>query len=145
MATLKGTLQGGGYSLTKTRQYVFDALTDSDALSMNQLIRKLENKMDRASIYRTVELFEKLGIVNRIQIGWKYKLELSEAFSDHHHHAACMNCGKVIAFEENVDLEDGINSLASDLNFQLASHSLELRGLCADCQKKPKNLMTPGV
>ncbi len=103
---------------------------------MDQLIRKLRHKMDRASIYRTIELFEKLGIVNRLQIGWKYKLELSETFAGHHHHATCLQCEKVIAFEENPELEAGIHKLAEDLGFKLTSHSLELRGLCKDCQNK---------
>jgi len=132
--TLKEYLQKEGYSLTKTRQQVFNALADSDTLSMNQLIRKLQNKMDRASIYRTIDLFEKLGIVTRLQIGWKYKLELSEAFAGHHHHATCLNCGKIIAFEENPKLEDDINKLANDIRFKLTAHSLELRGLCSTCQ-----------
>jgi Fur family transcriptional regulator, ferric uptake regulator len=127
-------LKEQGHSLTKTRQQVFNALADSDALSMNQLVRKLQHKMDRASIYRTIELFERLGIVNRLQIGWKYKLELSEEFAGHHHHAACMNCGKVVAFEESPELEADIHDLAKQLGFNLTSHSLELRGLCPECQ-----------
>lgn len=133
---VKELLKSKGHSLTKTRQQVFSALTDSDALSMSQLVRKLQFKMDRASIYRTIDLFERLGIVNRLQIGWKYKLELSEEFADHHHHAACMNCGKIVAFEENADLEIDIHKLSDHLGFKLTSHSLELRGLCPDCQSK---------
>ncbi|HTE21496.1 MAG TPA: transcriptional repressor [Candidatus Limnocylindria bacterium] len=136
--TIAVVLKQNGYSLTKTRQQVFNALADSDALSMSQLTRKLQHKMDRASIYRTIDLFEKLGVVNRLQIGWKYKLELSEAFAGHHHHAACMQCGKVTAFEENPELEAGIHALSKELNFQLTSHSLELRGLCPTCQSDPK-------
>lgn len=132
---LSQTLKSHGYSLTKPRQEVFAALSDSDALSMRQLVGKLIHKMDRASIYRTIDLFEKLGVVNRLQIGWKYKLELSEAFVEHHHHAACMNCGKVIAFEEEKQLEAQIDKIARDLKFSVASHSLEIRGLCPKCQE----------
>jgi Fur family transcriptional regulator, ferric uptake regulator len=132
--SLKHTLQSERHNLTKTRQNVFNALADSDALSMNQLVRKLQHKMDRSSIYRTVELFEKLGIVNRLQIGWKYKLELSETFAGHHHHATCMNCNKVIAFEESQKLESDIHDLAESLGFKLTSHTLELRGLCRECE-----------
>jgi Fur family ferric uptake transcriptional regulator len=132
--SLEHALKDQGYSLTKARRNVFNALADSDALSMNQLIRKLQHKMDRSSIYRTIELFEKLGIVNRLQIGWKYKLELSEAFAGHHHHATCLNCNKVLAFEESQELENGIHDLAEQLGFKLTSHALELRGLCKNCQ-----------
>lgn len=134
LPTLESVLKERGYSLTKTRQHVFNALADSDTLTMAQLTRKLTQKMDRASVYRTIDLFEKLGIVNRLQIGWKYKLELSHEFAGHHHHATCMQCGKVIAFEEHASLESDITKLAADMNFRLTSHSLELRGLCHDCQ-----------
>lgn len=134
--TLAKKLKEHGMSLTKQRQYIFNALADSDTLTMAQLIRKVKAKMDRASVYRTVDVFEKIGIINRVQIGWKYKLELSDLFADHHHHATCIQCGKVVSFEEDFELENNINHLASNLNFVLISHSLELRGLCFDCQKK---------
>jgi Fur family transcriptional regulator, ferric uptake regulator len=132
--TLREALKSKGLSVTKTRQQVFNALADSDTLTMNQLTRKLIHKMDRATVYRTIELFEKLGIVNRVQIGWKYKLELSEKFAGHHHHATCMQCGTVIAFEEDPNLESDIHALAEGLGFKLTSHSLELRGLCPACR-----------
>lgn len=134
-ATLKEALSSKGYSLTKARQHVFNALADSDTLSMSQLVRKLGHKMDRASVYRTIDLYEKLGIVNRLQIGWKYKLELSEAFAGHHHHATCTNCGRVVAFEESPELEQDIHFLAGTLGFELTSHTLELRGTCPSCQE----------
>lgn len=135
-STLKDTLKTHGHSMTKTRQQVFQALSDSDTLSMAQLIRKLQHKMDRASVYRTIDLFEQLGIVNRIQIGWKYKLELSDIFTEHHHHITCLECNIITPFEENVDLENDILKLADDLGFVLSGHSLELRGLCKTCQEK---------
>jgi Fur family ferric uptake transcriptional regulator len=80
-----------------------------------------------------VELFEKLGIISRLQIGWKYKLELSDLFTEHHHHATCMQCGTVIALEEDESLENGIRLLAKEANFTLTNHSLEIRGLCSSC------------
>ena len=134
--TIAAVLKQHGHSVTQARQDVFNAMVDSGPLTMAQLTNKVRARIDRASVYRTVELFEKLGIINRLQIGWKYKLELSDVFTGHHHHAACMNCGKVVAFEENPDLEADIHKLADSLGFKLASHSLELRGLCADCQAK---------
>lgn len=134
LAKLKKVLKDHNYSVTKTRQQVFNALADSDTLGMNQLIIKLKNKMDRASVYRTIDIFEKLGIVNRLQIGWKYRLELSDAFIEHHHHAICLNCEKIIAFEESPELEKDIDKLAAELGIKLASHSLELKGTCRECQ-----------
>ncbi len=134
--TVASVLKQHGFSVTKPRQYVFGALADSGPLSMAQLANKVHAYVDRASVYRTVELFERLGIVNRLQIGWKYKLELSDLFTEHHHHAACMDCGSVLSLEEDEALEAGIQQLAEAVGFTVTTHSLELRGLCSNCKTK---------
>ena len=126
-------LRQNGYSLTKTRQAVFNALTDTGPITMAQLITKVRAKADRASVYRTVELFEKLGIINRIQVGWKYKLELSDLFTEHHHHATCLQCGKIVPLEEDPVLEKSIHKLSRSVGFTDTSHILEIRGLCSEC------------
>lgn len=131
---LTTTLQEHSYSVTKPRLAVFAVLSDNDAMSIGQLVKKLQPDIERTSVYRTVDLFEKLGIINRIHIGWKYKLELSEQFSHHHHHAACTVCGSVVVFEEDEALEQGIHALSNRLGIKLESHTLELRGVCADCR-----------
>jgi Fur family ferric uptake transcriptional regulator len=102
---------------------------------MNELISRLP-EIDRASIYRTIELFLRLGIVERIQIGWKYKIELSAAYSHHHHHMTCISCGEVLSFEENHDLERVLDDIASHSTFRPTSHQIEIRGYCKNCQIK---------
>jgi Fur family transcriptional regulator, ferric uptake regulator len=80
-------------------------------------------------------LFERLGIVQRLQIGLKYKLELSAAFSHHHHHLSCTRCGAIIPFEEDPALEKRLALLATAKNFQPIDHQLEIRGFCSNCTK----------
>lgn len=103
---------------------------------MGELTQKLKHDADRASVYRTVELFERLGIVQRIQVGWKYRLELSDSFNPHHHHIHCTQCSRVVSLSEDAALERHISSLAHQAGFQLTSHQLELSGLCESCSKK---------
>lgn len=128
-------LKERGYSVTRARQAVFNALTDAGPITMAQLVNKVQAHADRASVYRTVELFEKLGIINRLQIGWKYKLELSDVFTEHHHHATCLQCGKVIALEEDEALESGIQKLAESASFTATKHTLEIHGICVQCSQ----------
>ncbi len=127
------TLKAHGHSLTKPRRALYDVLADGDTFTMAQLVTRLNAVMDRTSVYRSVALLEKIGVINRIQIGWKYKLELSDDYASHHHHAACMKCGRVVVFEENEKLEADIHSLARSLGFILSGHTLELRGVCKEC------------
>ncbi len=91
--------------------------------------------IDRASVYRTIALFEKLGIVQRLQIGWKYKLELSDAFHRHHHHLSCTGCGSTFALQEDPELEARLTLLAQRQHFAMHGHQLEIQGLCNKCSK----------
>ena len=133
---LQQRLTSGGYSSTRVRGLVFAALEHAQPQTMRELVIKLSPAVDRASIYRTVALFEQLGIVQRIQIGWKYKLELSNEFQDHHHHLTCVQCGKFESFHEHESLEGLLQAIAEGHRFELKSHQLELQGVCSDCSSK---------
>lgn len=101
---------------------------------MHDLAGLLEGVIDRASLYRVVGLFERLGIVQRIYIGWKYKVELSDVFAHHHHHISCLNCGKVVPIREEEQIEKLLSTLAARYDFKAQSHQLEIQGFCQDCQ-----------
>lgn len=131
---LQKILKGNGYSITKARTLVCEALWDSEPQTMQQLGKKLSGKIDRASLYRTIELFEKLGLVNRIYIGWKYKLELSDVLTHHHHHISCLRCGRIIAIHEEDQIEQLIDQIAQQHGVKAERHQLEIQGTCQDCQ-----------
>lgn len=131
---LSETLKKHGYSLTKPRQTVFAALQSGTPRSMRELTLDLSSVIDRASIYRTVALFEELGIVVRVQQGWKYKIELSDVFSPHHHHVTCTNCGRSMSFDEPDGLTELLDGIALENGFTHENHSLEISGLCAQCR-----------
>jgi Fur family ferric uptake transcriptional regulator len=125
-------LKKHGYSLTPARLKLFSTLQNHNASTMAELTALLR-EYDRATVYRTVELFEKLGIISRVQLGWKHKLELSDMFHHHHHHLSCTNCGQVIVLHEDSTLEQHIKTLSMHSDFTATDHQLEIRGLCQDC------------
>jgi Fur family ferric uptake transcriptional regulator len=128
------TLKKNKYSLTQARTLVFEALQDEEPLSMSELLVKLDRMIDRASLYRTITLFEQLGIVQRLQMGWKYKIELADDFNFHHHHITCKNCGLTLPVREDLTLEASIRTLAMEYGFTEVTHQLEMHGLCPRCQ-----------
>lgn len=130
---LSAVLKRGHYSLTKPRRAVFATLQGQEPQTMHELVARCRD-IDRASIYRTVALFEQLGIVHRLQMGWKYKLELTDAFSHHHHHLSCTQCGNITALPEDPALERRLQALAAQYNFTAQDHQLEIRGLCSHCR-----------
>lgn len=135
--TLKAILKQNGASLTRPRRVVFDILLSQKPLGMKALTRLASNKVDRASVYRSIELFEKLGIVHRLNIDWKYKIELSDAFLGHHHHFYCTNCGKTFSMTANTMLETMIDTVAKKSDFNPRGHQLEIYGLCQKCASLP--------
>ncbi|HVS78753.1 MAG TPA: Fur family transcriptional regulator [Candidatus Saccharimonadales bacterium] len=137
--TLKTLLRQDGCSLTRPRKQVFDLMLNKEPQSMQVLAKRAEGKVDRATVYRTVELFERLGIARRLNIGWKYKIELSDLFTGHHHHFYCTNCGKMYDLPENPMLETMIDSAVAKDGFSARGHQLEVYGLCVNCQPTSSN------
>ncbi|HEY1835578.1 MAG TPA: Fur family transcriptional regulator [Candidatus Saccharimonadales bacterium] len=130
----KSLLKAEGYSLTAARKAVFAALQHREPQTMHNIVAACRGQADRASVYRTIQLFESLGVVQRLQIGWKYKLELSDKFSSHHHHLSCTKCGRTIAIDEDPALEKRMRLLAKTNGFLPQDHQLEIRGLCSLCK-----------
>lgn len=133
LETLKAVLKQKGYSLTGPRKLVFEQMLSHGPQTIAEIISAATGTVDRATIYRTTDLFEKLGIVHRLNIGWKYRLELSEAFVGHHHHIHCTNCGKTYKLPHSTMLETMIDSSAIKENFSPRGHQLEIYGICLNC------------
>jgi len=129
----KTMLKANGQSITKARLRVFEALLGQEPLTMHALVERT-NDVDRASVYRAIELFEHLGIVQRLYTGWKYTLELTDKFTDHHHHLTCVQCGRTVPMNES-QLEDLIRDLAASYKFKPTAHQIEIQGLCESCQQ----------
>lgn len=131
--TFKELLRNNGYSLTRQRQAIFSYLLTKNQIETKQLIADLASSIDKVSIYRSINLFESLGIIQRISNGFKYKLELSDMFTTHHHHLTCAQCGKVVNINPE-KLEKFLQTVAKENNFYPSSHQIEVQGLCAKCR-----------
>lgn len=130
---LKTVLRGHKLSVTQSRIKVFQALYGQPPLTVAQLATACQSSVDRASVYRITALYEELGIVQRLPYGWKYKLELSDQFEAHHHHATCSRCHQTLHLSEDERLETYLTHLANQLAFRITSHQVELTGYCRNC------------
>lgn len=127
-------LKANGFSNTTSRFRVFEQVRRSKApLPISIIISKLNGKVDRATIYRTEELFQKLGITKRVYSGWKFSVELGDDFQEHHHHMTCTSCGKIFPIDLP-EIENALVKLGRANNFHITDHTVELRGLCDACQ-----------
>jgi Fur family ferric uptake transcriptional regulator len=119
---------------TTERKELFSLLlAQKSPPTVAQLVKAAEGFADRSTVYRTLELFEKIGVSIRVYTGWKYKVELSDTYSHHHHHMLCTNCDAIISFEESDGFMHELKKLENEYAFKATSHSLELQGLCQAC------------
>ena len=130
---LATVLKDSGYSLTAPRRAVFDYLLGREPVTVAMLTKALAASTDRASVYRTMRVFQQLGIVQRHNVGLKYKIELTDMFADHHHHFTCMKCGAVIPMSERA-LERFVGKLSDHYGFEAIEHQFEVQGYCKVCR-----------
>ncbi len=130
----KSILMKNGYRITNAREETFKLLLTQQPQSIKKLISRSNGKIDRVSIYRNIELFEKLGIANRVYTGWKYKIELSENFVAHHHHLSCLSCGQIIDIEDEKHIDEFIDIVSKKVGFKPQRHIFEVEGYCKNCR-----------
>ena len=72
-----------------------------------------------ASIYRTLELLDKLRLTRRVDAAEGVaRYEPIGPSGEHHHHIVCESCGEVSAFEDS-DLERAIEQLAGRVDYAI--------------------------
>src|SRR5688572_32837314 len=83
------TLRAQKVSVTTPRIEIFETLSKAERPLKNGEVARRTPNVDRASVYRTLELFAKLGITQTTIQGWTPLVELAEPFRVHHHHMTC--------------------------------------------------------
>lgn len=136
LALFRKILADNGHQVTKAREATFRLLISREPQSMNEILAKAAGAVDRVSVYRNIDVFEKIGLVHRIYIGWKYKLELSDTFVGHHHHLSCLKCGAIIDIEDEKHIDEFIHDIAARFGFQPRRHQFEVDGYCQRCQER---------
>jgi Fe2+ or Zn2+ uptake regulation protein len=134
----KDQLKAAGERVTAPRMGIFRILLRQSPLPMSRLIaRASSDGIDSVTVYRTVDLFRKLGLVQELGLGRNRMFELGDDYGEHHHHFTCSDCGKILDFDSS-SIESELQKEGAVLGFELRSHQLEAIGLCAICKAKVK-------
>jgi len=122
---------------TKERQAILkEVFLRHDHFDADQLLSDLYSKKERvsrATVYRTLDLLLESQLIQTIDLGDRGRYFEHIYGHDHHDHMICVTCHKVIEFT-NLEIEKLQDKECEKASFKLISHSLELRGLCQDCQ-----------
>jgi len=122
-----------GLRMTQPRRIVFEFLVNAkEPVKLHQVIDLQGNWADRASLYRTIKLYKDLGVIREVHRSGGEWLELGEAFSSHHHHITCVDCGLSQTIT-SPQIEQHLKQIASETGYSVLDHQLELTGRCPDC------------
>ncbi len=143
-------LDRAGYFVTAPRRTVAEMLVGRDehftALDLVREAKRARLPVGRATVFRALELFEQLGLVERLDLpnGTHAYVVCQPA---HHHHVVCTGCGRS-AEVGDLGLKAITDEVASRTGFAVDSHRIELYGLCPDCQARVghgHDPVTPGT
>ncbi|HEY0501368.1 MAG TPA: Fur family transcriptional regulator [Kutzneria sp.] len=137
-ARLRRTLHERGLRMTPQRQLVLDAVRELEHATPEQICQRVQRvtpTVNITTVYRTLELLEKLRLVRHTHLGHGAP---SYSVDEHEHvHLVCHNCGQVD--EVPCDLLDDLASrLSRGRGFQLDASHLALSGLCRNCSASPE-------
>jgi Fur family ferric uptake transcriptional regulator len=119
-----------GVRLTDQRKLVAKVMSNSndhpDVNELHNRVSKLDTKVSIATVYRTVKLFEEVGVVEKHDFkGNKARYEQTK--HDHHDHLIDINTGEITEFV-NEEIEKLQKKVSEKLGYKLVDHRLELYG-----------------
>jgi len=116
---------------------ILSAIEDSDDhISAEEIYAQISAKYPQVNIstvYRTLELLKRLGLVTETDLGGG-RVRYHSAEKGHHHHLVCEKCGTIIDIDESTlaRLQD---VLLHRYNFSAQLRHIAIFGRCANCRK----------
>ena len=137
-----------GYRMTLPRKLIIERLYDAQAYptvdDVYDMIHSHYPHIGIATIYRTMALFEEIGIVHKVNVGdrkARYELCLCADRAQHYHQLICSRCAEIIRYSDFSEQEvtqmcDQEKRLETQYGFVIDRHVVQYYGVCPECQKK---------
>jgi Fe2+ or Zn2+ uptake regulation protein len=144
-APLTAALDDAGYYVTEPRRVVAELVADRQdhftALDLVGEAKRSRLRVGRATVFRALELFEELGLVERLDLpNGDHAYVVCEPA--HHHHIVCQGCGRATEVEDN-GMEAVAREIEAHTGYLVDSHRVEFFGLCPECRAAGKKLSRP--
>lgn len=130
-------LEKNGGRVTTPRRAIVNLLVNAkramDAVEIYDVVRRENSRVGLVTVYRTLDLLARLGLVERIHLKDGCHMILRAAHG-HEHAVLCTSCGRA-EYISGEDLSGWMERVSLESGFKIQSHWLQLQGLCEDCQK----------
>ena len=136
------TLREQGHRLTPQRLLVLQIVGAGQGhMGVDEVFRQAKEAypyMDIATVYRTLHLFKRLGVVTEVAIGDRLHYEITDP-SGKHHHMVCQVCHGAYNLSPHY-LEEFRETLIRDFGFEPDLEHFAVPGICLECrQTSPKD------
>ncbi|MGM0502683.1 MAG: Fur family transcriptional regulator [Bacillota bacterium] len=136
---LKSILAANNYKLTSQRKQILKVLLDNkgehlSAEDIYGILKENNPSIGLATVYRTLELFCELGLIQQLDFDEERKRYEIEGDDSHHHHLVCLNCNKIIEFNDQI-IENFEQDLQQEHNFEVTEHKIKFYGYCSECNE----------
>lgn len=125
---------------TKTKELVAHIFrANPHPLSLPEILRYARISFPKTAfttVFRIVGQLEAQGSV--VRVDWRERGSRYEwADLPHHHHLTCQVCGQVVDIDgSRFHIEEA--AIQRETGFVIEHHSIELEGICRECQTKQK-------
>ncbi|MBI4544418.1 MAG: transcriptional repressor [Gemmatimonadetes bacterium] len=142
-------LRDQGLPVTQQREVIAEVVFDSsEHLSVEEIESRLRDRGERigkATIYRTLEMLVRSGLVAEHDFGEGFK-RYEHLFGQMpvHEHLICTECGAVREIQ-SPELVRVQQEAAARQGFLPSRYRLEIYGLCAECQAAGRKLEWEGL
>ncbi len=134
---IAGKLSEQGYRLTPQRIMILSAIENSDNhISAEEIYAHIAAKYPKvniSTIYRTLELLKRLGLVTKTDLG-EGRVRYHPVEKGHHHHLVCQECGAITNLDESL-LAPLKSALLQEYKFSADLRHLAILGRCINCSK----------
>jgi Fur family ferric uptake transcriptional regulator len=135
-APLLAALDDAGLRLTAPRRAVASLVADrSGPFTAADLLadaRARRLAIGRATVFRTLDAFNEIGVVERIDLPTGDHAYVGCEPAAHHHHVVCERCGRTTEIDDG-GIRDIVRAIERQTGYRVDSHRLELFGRCPDC------------
>ena len=124
---------------SRGRQALVEVLAEARQPITSPEIAERGATLSLSSVYRNLNVLEQAGVVRRLTTPEDTaRYELTEEFTEHHHHLICDACGAMLDYTPLAPLEEAISNalktISRTVGFTPNSHLLQVRGLCDRCR-----------
>jgi Fur family ferric uptake transcriptional regulator len=137
---LRAHLHARRLKMTKTRQLIFSEVVSTRDIHPNaheiygRLVKK-GHRISLATVYRTLGLLVKSGLVSQVDLGEDHSHYEPEGPKTGHGHLICLSCGAVREFADD-KFQRTIGKIGKANAFELDKFSIQVFGHCRKCKRK---------